>query len=224
MPTTPYSAIPTPAATETYDLPTDLLDLATHIDSRVVVRVASLAARNALTSPPDGTLVVLTASPGAVWLRSGGAWVTVWDGAVASTLPFASVYRSTDQTFVIGGSKVTFDASTEVSSDITFASGRLTVSVAGVYTFTCAARVTTDFTGAAVLYGKKNSGGVETAGTTIMLTRWTHTSNFNSMGAVISKPLRLASGDHVEMFVRGSTASSVIAGADATYMTLVGHR
>lgn len=224
MPTTAYSAIPTPAASAAYNLPADIQAIASQIDTRLVIRVATLAARNALASPPDGTLVVLTASPGAVWLRSGGAWVTVWDGAAVSSLSFASIYRTVNQTATTSGVKVSFDAVTEISSDITHSAGRLTVSATGVYTVTCAVRIASDYTGAGVAAIRKNASGSYTGGVQVTAIRWSHVPNWSSLGVTMAKTVRLTAGDHLEAFALASTASEVIGGESVTYLTMVGNR
>ena len=93
MATTTVQPLPYPSPTGvTPDVPRDIKALAEAVENRLVMRFASLAARDAAL--PSGTLVdgmmCHVASENAVYLRSGGQWRLLWIDTGWINVPLAS--------------------------------------------------------------------------------------------------------------------------------------
>lgn len=91
MATTTIQPLPYPLPGDPADGPAQIKALAEAVEGRVVMRFASLAARDAAL--PSGKLVdgmmCHVASENAVYLRSGGKWRLLWREATAAITPAA---------------------------------------------------------------------------------------------------------------------------------------
>lgn len=72
MPSTPKAALPYPASSNSPNVPQDIQNLATAVDTKVIIPVASQAARDALGT--TGNITVQRADTGDYESNYGGAW------------------------------------------------------------------------------------------------------------------------------------------------------
>ena len=98
MATTPLQSITTPDASSTNNVPSDLLAVATALESRTVMRFASTSARDAaITSPVEGMVAVTgTGSSLVAWLRVGSTWVAFPAESTADVATFGTGWSATD--------------------------------------------------------------------------------------------------------------------------------
>lgn len=86
---TDFAQIPYPGNTDADNPPGDFASLAQYLDTRVLLRAANSADRDAKYSGvPDGVIVVST-TDGTIWIRAGGAWLVLWApvGRVNCSMP-----------------------------------------------------------------------------------------------------------------------------------------
>jgi hypothetical protein len=87
LPDTTYADLRYPASTNVPNIPQDIQNLASDLDQKVVVRVASPTARNALSAYAG--MVVYEISTGRFWRRNTGN--TAWDYAGGNPPPIVSI-------------------------------------------------------------------------------------------------------------------------------------
>jgi hypothetical protein len=75
MPNTPIAALPYPALTDSPNGPAQIQALATAVDSQVVPRFATTAARDAAITAPVAGMECWTTTPATHWYYSGTAWI-----------------------------------------------------------------------------------------------------------------------------------------------------
>lgn len=114
MPTTPSSALPYPAGSDAPNVPFYIQNLATAVDGRVITKVGSAAARDALGL--TGNLLALRTDTGDYESNYGGEWSTV-----AGPLVQAKVWRTTGN-----GPSLTADVYTTVDFNASRLSGGFT--------------------------------------------------------------------------------------------------
>ncbi|MFF5473321.1 hypothetical protein [Streptomyces achromogenes] len=94
MPTTAIGGAPYPAPDDADNVPADLQALAEWASTRVGMRFADAAARNAaITAPVKGMLAWLD-TPGALTIRTATAWRTIWSDLAWSDIALGSAYET----------------------------------------------------------------------------------------------------------------------------------
>lgn len=130
MGTTPINALRYPASSDPADVPTDMLELATDLDTRLIPRFASSAARDAaITAPIEGQLNYRSDTD-RLERYTGSAWVPVGGGVYVSHEEVTTGVVNSASTTEVLVKSMTFTAVVGV---------RYRYEVAGVYFGTVAA-------------------------------------------------------------------------------------
>jgi hypothetical protein len=78
---TPIATLPYPALTDSPNGPSQVQSLATALDSQVVPRFATTAARDAAITAPAAGQMCWTTTPATHWYYSGSGWIILGGGA-----------------------------------------------------------------------------------------------------------------------------------------------
>ncbi|PVC73461.1 hypothetical protein [Streptomyces sp. CS081A] len=106
MPTTPIGGAPYPAGPDSDNVPADLMELAVWASTRVVMRFADAAARDAALTAPEAGMVAWLATPGSLTIRTATAWRTIWSSITWTDITLETgygLYGTTPQAALDGG-------------------------------------------------------------------------------------------------------------------------
>ncbi|MER7813715.1 hypothetical protein ABZ714_30775 [Streptomyces sp. NPDC006798] len=96
MPTTPIGAAPYPAPTDADSVPADMMALAVWASTRVTMRFADAAERDAAVTAPVSGMVAWLANPGALTIRTATTWRTIWTDLTWTAILLGSAYATYD--------------------------------------------------------------------------------------------------------------------------------
>lgn len=94
MPTTAIGGAPYPAPDDADNVPANIQALAEWASTRVVMRFADAAARNASITSPTAGMVAWLDNPGALTIRTATAWRTIWTALAWSDVALGSAYET----------------------------------------------------------------------------------------------------------------------------------
>ncbi|MER7623958.1 hypothetical protein [Streptomyces sp. NPDC126503] len=130
MPTTPIGGAPFPAGPDSDNVPADLQALAVWASTRVTMRFADAAARNAEIPAPTPGMVAWLDNPGAVTIRTATAWRTLWSALSWTDLTLESAYTTfgtTPQAALDGGNFIVLRGGVQRSTPSTDITGNSVV-------------------------------------------------------------------------------------------------
>jgi hypothetical protein len=94
VPTTPIGGAPYPSGADTDNVPADMQALAVWASTRVTMRFADAAARDAAITSPVAGMVAWLSTPGSLTVRTASAWRTIWAPLSWSNISLASGFTS----------------------------------------------------------------------------------------------------------------------------------
>lgn len=106
MPTTAIGGAPYPAGGDADNVPADMMALAEWVSTRVGMRFADAAARDAAITAPEAGMLAWLDTPGSLTLRTARAWRTIWTDLAWSDVVLGSsfaTYGTTPQAAVENG-------------------------------------------------------------------------------------------------------------------------
>lgn len=130
MPTTPIGAAPFPAGTDADNVPADLEALAVWASTRVTMRFADAAARDAAVTSPVAGMVAWLDTPGSVTIRTASTWRTLWSALSWTDITLGSAYTtygSTPQAALDGGNFIVLRGGVQRSTPATTIAGNSTL-------------------------------------------------------------------------------------------------
>lgn len=125
MPTTPIGGAPFPAGSDSDNVPADLQALAVWASTKVNMRFADAAARNAEITTPEPGMTAWLDNPGSVTIYTPAGWRTMWSALAWTDITLASGYAmfgTTPQAAVDGGNFIVLRGGIQrstASTDIT---------------------------------------------------------------------------------------------------------
>lgn len=143
MATTTQNALPTPELSEAANVPLDMQELATQLDSRLVPRFASAAARDAaITSPVEGQLAHVSGVHGmtmyvsGAWRSlSGGIQESIFGGAVSTTSGgYTTIGGPSVSLSVLSGQQLKITHGAWIRTNNTGARARMSWAISGAIT------------------------------------------------------------------------------------------
>ncbi|MFC8009164.1 hypothetical protein [Streptomyces cinereoruber] len=126
MPTTPIGGAPYPAGSDSDNVPADLMELAVWASTRVVMRFADAAARDAALTAPEAGMVAWLATPGSLTIRTASAWRTIWSSLTWTDIALGSsytAYGTTPQAALDGGNFIVLRGGVQRSTPSTQIAG-----------------------------------------------------------------------------------------------------
>lgn len=120
MPTTPIGAAPYPAGASADAVPADMQALAVWASTRVNMRFADAAARDAAITSPTQGMVAWLDTPGCITVRTASAWRTVWSPLAWQNVIMSTAfetYGTTPQATQEGGSFIVLKGGIQRSTE-----------------------------------------------------------------------------------------------------------
>lgn len=120
MPTTPIGAAPYPAGTSADNVPSDLQALAVWASTRVNMKFADAAARDAAITSPTAGMIAWLDTPGSVTVRTASAWTTLWSAVTWTDITLSSgyaTYGTTPQAALDGGNFIVLKGGIQRSTE-----------------------------------------------------------------------------------------------------------